>query len=73
MKIRKKGYWLLLILTIIFTLLAVLTILPDSNASHVSMLGYRAHCTFAPIGTLLCLIPAGITCFIRKRFFVTYR
>lgn len=72
-KIRKKGYWLLLGLTVVFTLLALLTIMPSDEASKICMIGYKAHCTFTPISTILCIIPAGITCFIRKRFFVLYK
>jgi hypothetical protein len=73
MKIRKKGYWLLFILTLFFTLAAVSTIMPSDRVSKLCMIGYKAHCTFTPISTLLCIIPAGITCFIRKRFFVSYK
>jgi len=73
MKIRKKGYWFLFILTLIFTMLALLTIMPSDRASKLCMIGYNAHCTFTPISTLICLIPAGLTCFIRKRFFVSYK
>ena len=73
MKIRKKGYWLLFSLTLFFTFLALLTILPSDSASKVCMIGYKAHCTFTPVSTIICLIPAGITCFIRKRFYVSYR
>lgn len=73
MKIRKKGYWVLFSLTVFFTLLAILTLMPETGASKTCLLGYKAHCTFTPISTIICLIPAGITCFIRKRFFVTYK
>ncbi len=73
MKIRKKGYWLLFILTLIFTLAALSTIIPSESASKLCMIGYNAHCTYTPISTIICIIPAGITCFIRKRFFVTYK
>lgn len=73
MKIRKSGYWKLLSMTILFTLLAVLTIIPLDSASKDCLLGYKALCSFTPISTLLCLVPAGIVCFIRKRFFVSYK
>ena len=69
MKKQKKGYWLLFTLTIIFTLLAVSTILPDVGASKISRLGYKAHCSYAPISTLICLTLSAITCKIRKRVF----
>lgn len=73
MKIRKKGYWLLLIITIIFTIAALATIMPSDRASKLCLIGYNAHCTFTPVSTLICIIPAGITCFIRKRFMVSYK
>jgi len=66
---RKKGYGILMVLTIVFTVVAILTIIPDSSASKVSMLGYRAHCSFTPIGTIICVVLAGITCSIRRRRF----
>ena len=73
MKIRKKGYWILFILTLIFALGALSTILPSERVSEVSMLGYKAHCTFTPISTIICIGLAGLTCFIRKRFFVSFK
>ena len=69
MKIRKRGYWVLFILTVLFTLLAVSTILPDVSASKVSRLGYKAHCTYSPISTVICLSLSAITCTIRKHIF----
>lgn len=73
MKVRKRGYWKLFSITVALTLLAVLTIIPLDSASKECMLGYKALCTFTPISTILCLLPAGLVCFIRKRFFVSYR
>ena len=73
MKIRKKGYWLLFVLTLLFSLAALSTIIPSESASECSMIGYKAHCSFTPISTIICIILAGITCFIRKRFFVSYK
>jgi len=72
MKIRKKGYWILFILTLFLTFLAVSTLIPSERASKVCLLGYKAHCTYTPISTVVCALPAGFVCFIRKRFFVTY-
>ena len=73
MKIRKKGYWVLFALTVLFTLLAISTLMPSEQASKTCLLGYKAHCSFSPISTIVCLLPAGLTCFIRKRFFVSYK
>lgn len=73
MKVRKKGYWWLYALTIIFALGVISTLVPNESASKISMLGYKAHCSFTPISSIICAILAAITCFIRKRFFVTYK
>ncbi|OFX84842.1 MAG: hypothetical protein A2W99_06495 [Bacteroidetes bacterium GWF2_33_16] len=73
MKIRKSGYWKLFFTTVFLTILAILTIIPADSASKECLLGYKAFCTFTPISTVLCLLPAGIVCFVRKRFFVSYQ
>jgi hypothetical protein len=70
MTTRKKGYGFLLALTIIVTLAGLWTLVPDSSASEACVLGYKAHCTFTPISTLICFILAAIICKIRKRKFV---
>jgi len=31
----------------------VWTLIPDSSASKESMLGYRSHCSFTPISTII--------------------
>ncbi|MBU1078531.1 MAG: hypothetical protein KKH98_14630 [Spirochaetes bacterium] len=71
MKKRKKGYGILLFITIIFTLAAISTLIPVSSSSKECYLGYKAHCTFTPIGTIICLIAAGSVCKIRKKFFTS--
>jgi hypothetical protein len=67
MKKKKKGYGILMAITILLTLAAVATLIPNAAASGESMLGYNVFCTFAPISTLLCIVAAGIVCMIRKR------
>jgi len=69
MKTRKKGYWILFIITIICTIAAISTVIPSSSASKESLLGYKSHCSFAPISTIMCLLFSAITCIIRKRLF----
>jgi len=69
MKKRKKGYIVLLVLTIIFTISALSTVIPYGYANKISMLGYKAHCSFTPISTIICIALAGLSCFFRKRFF----
>jgi hypothetical protein len=67
MEQRKKGYVPLLLLTIVFTILALSTLIPQASASKECILGYRAHCTFTPISTLICLAISGLLCVLRKR------
>lgn len=78
MKTRKKGYKALLILTIIFTLAAISTVLPGKITDSITgatpkisekVVGYRAHCTFTPISTAICFALSAATCVIRKRKF----
>lgn len=71
MKIRKKGYWWLFALTIIFTLAAISTLLPSEQASKTCMLAYKAHCSFTPVSTLICIVFAGVSCLVRKKIFVS--
>ena len=69
-KEKKKGYSILFIATIVFTLMAISTLIPQSSASKVCALGYRAHCTFTPWSTLICLALSAISCTVRAEFFV---
>jgi hypothetical protein len=69
MRTRKRGYVILLALTILLALAAVTTVIPQASASKASLLSYKAHCTFTPVSTLLCVIAAGVVCVIRKRKF----
>lgn len=46
---------------------AVMTVIPDSSASKVSPLGYKAHCSFTPYSTLISIFAAAITIIIAKR------
>ena len=67
MRERKKGYIPLLLLTVFFTVLALSTLMPQASASRECMFGYRAHCTFTPISTVICLAISGLVCVLRKR------
>ncbi|WP_448521165.1 hypothetical protein [Pseudothermotoga sp.] len=53
----KSRHWLLVIVLIG---LGVWTLLPIPGASKPCFLGYYAHCSFTPISTIMCWIPAGI-------------
>ena len=69
-KMRKQpGYAILLTLTIISTLAAVSTVLPDPAANAESILGYHTHCPWAPWSTLICVILAGSFCTLRAKKF----
>lgn len=72
MKTRKKGYWILFIITIILTIGAVSTMIPSEHATKISLLGYKAHCSYTPISTIICIALAGITCLIRKKKIYNY-
>jgi len=69
MKTKKKGYGILLGLTILLTIAAILTVIPNAGASKESMLGYKSICSFAPIATIILLLLADAVCVIRKKVF----
>lgn len=66
-KNETPAYNGLLILTKLFTLGAILTLVPNPWASWPNILGYKSLCTFAPAATALCGLLAGITCTVRSR------
>ena len=70
MKQRKKGYGLLMGLTILFTLAAISTLIPEARVSKACMLGYKAHCTFTPISTVICAVLAAAVCRFRSKHYV---
>ncbi|MFQ5819690.1 MAG: hypothetical protein ACE5I5_06860 [Candidatus Heimdallarchaeota archaeon] len=49
---------------------AVITLVPDSSASKASMLGYKSHCSFTTISTIILIIMAFIFGFISVRMYV---
>jgi hypothetical protein len=71
MKIRKKGYHWLLGLTILLTLSAIITLIPNAGASKDNLMGYRSICTGAPLSTLVLVLATGATCYLRKRYFTS--
>ncbi len=66
---KQPGYAILLVVTIMFTLLAISTLIPQASASKDCILGYKAHCTFTPWSTAVCLVIAAVSCRIRAKFF----
>jgi len=59
----KWYYWVGIIVAII---LGVSTLIP-APAGKPSLLGYYAHCFFAPISTVICWIIAGAIYWLGKR------
>jgi uncharacterized protein with FMN-binding domain len=64
---QTAAYYALLGVTIAFTVLAIVTLLPNPGASKPNVLGYRSVCPFAPSASALCGLLAGITCTLRNR------
>jgi len=64
---QPAAYVALIGLSLVFSVLAVVTLLPNQSASKPNVLGYRSVCTFAPAATALCGLLAGITCILRNR------
>lgn len=65
---QPAAYYALIGLSLAFSVLALVTLVPNPNASKPNVLGYRSVCTYAPAATALCGILAGITCILRNRF-----
>lgn len=63
--VNTKAYAALLVLSLLATVGAVLTLIPAPGASYPNLLGYRSLCTFAPAATLYCAAIAGASCVIR--------
>ena len=63
------AYSVALGLTIAFSVLAVVVMLPNPAASKPNVLGYRSVCSYAPASSALCGLLAGLTCTVRNRRF----
>lgn len=48
---------------------ALITLIPDSSTSKICMLGYRAHCSFAPISTIILISISIIFGFIFRKMY----
>lgn len=59
-----KWYWWFLVA--IFVVLGISTLVP-APASKPSLLGYYAHCSFAPISSVICWIVAGVCSWLGQR------
>ena len=69
---KQPMYTIMLLLTVLCTLGAISTMLPQESVSKISLLGYKAHCPFAPVSTILCLFLAGACCKIRVKKFKSH-
>jgi len=75
MQLRKTINWMLKLLLLLIlvagaiasAISTVWTIIPDSSASKESMLGYKSHCSFAPISTIILILIAVVFSYILFR------
>jgi len=75
MKVRKSLKFLskLLLLLILIAgaiasaISAVWTLIPDLSASKESMLGYKSHCSFTPISTIILIFMTVVFSYILIR------
>lgn len=66
MEIKELIDWILQIMKFLILLsaliasavAAVITVIPDSSASRECRLGYKAHCSFTPISTIILIVLA---------------
>jgi len=59
----KWYYW---VGVIVADILGISTLIP-APASKPSLLGYYAHCSFAPISTIICWIISGVIYWFGKK------
>ena len=56
-----------LIFTGIYFVLIIVTLIPNASASKVSLLGYKALCSFSPISSIGFLVLAGLHIYLHKK------
>ena len=66
---KQPGYAILLVLTILCTLAALSTLMPQETASSECLIGYKAHCPFTPVSSVICLAMSAVICRIRAKKF----
>ncbi|UCB59165.1 MAG: hypothetical protein JSV67_02380 [Thermoplasmatales archaeon] len=75
MKLRKIINWMLKLMLLLILVVGAIasaisvvwTVIPDSSASKESMLGYKSHCSFAPISTIILILIAVVFSYILFR------
>ena len=70
---RKPGYITLLALAALLLLGALWTVQGSEYVYRASILGYQAHCPFAPISTAICAVLAIAVFGVAQRFFTEKR
>ena len=60
----KRSYVVWIVIAVIA---GVSTLVPVPYASKPCLLGYKAHCSFTPISTIICFAIAGIIYWLGKR------
>jgi len=65
----QPGYTLLLLLTIAFTIGAIITMGYDAKALTPNLLGYKGISSLAPLTTLGLVACSFVTCKLRVQFF----
>ncbi len=66
---KRRGYRVLLVVTLMFTVAGLATAIPNPGAGKECALGYRALCVFTPTSTFMLLMVAALACVIRRREF----
>lgn len=58
-----------LYITLLFGFLGsgILTLTPDESASKVCYLGYKAHCSFTPFGTIILFVATLVILILLKK------
>jgi hypothetical protein len=59
----------LLVVSIVFAVAALATVIPNPGASWENVLGYKSLCTFVPMATAICLLLAELMLVIRAAAF----
>ncbi len=64
---EKKPFQFLFFMIYVFLIAAIITLIPNPNASKDCLLHFHAVCSFTPISTLICIACAVILFIMRKR------